>query len=244
MKDKDLKRLWNKVEDTMEASVYESETIEKFVANRSTSVLESIRRMLILDITLKVAFSTVFLVDAILYFGVQPAVFQICVAAILIAIPLVLGQLGTLRYFDRLTDYAQSTRERLSQTLTFLRTRSFTTILLISSTYIYIFVSGMLMYFFFTYGRVRPLDGIDFLVFSAFIGIGVVMNIVINGGQVKYHIKHIEACLSDLNDNELAVVTSNIETQRKQDQTVKVLLIIVGALGFTLLAILVKKLGF
>ena len=59
MKDKDLKHLWNKVEDTMETSVYESETIEKFVSNRYTSVLESIRKMLILDITLKVAFTEV-----------------------------------------------------------------------------------------------------------------------------------------------------------------------------------------
>ena len=228
----------------METSVYESETIEKFVSNRSTSVLESIRKTLILDITLKVAFTAVFLADAILYYGVQANVFAICVAAILIAVPLILGQLRTLRYFDQLTDYAQSTREKLVKTLTFLRTRFFTTILSISSTYIYVFVSGMLMYFFFTYGRVRPLDGIDFLVFSTFMVIGVVMNIVINGGQVKYHIKHIEACLSDLNDSELAVITSNIETQRKQDQTVKILLIIVGALGFILLAILMKKAGF
>ena len=199
--------------------------------------------MLILDITLKVAFTAVFLADAILYYGVQANVFAICVAAILIAVALILGQLRTLRYFDRLTDYAQSTREKLAKTLTFLRTRFFTTILSISSTYIYVFVSGMLMYFFFTYGRVRPLDGIDFLVFSTFMVIGVVMNIVINGGQVKSHIKHIEACLSDLNENELAVITSNIETQRKQDQTVKVLLLIVGALGFALVAILLKKLG-
>lgn len=227
----------------METSVYESETIEKFVSNRSTSVLESIRKTLILDITLKVAFTAVFLADAILYYGVQANVFAICVAAILIAVPLILGQLRTLRYFDQLTNYAQSTREKLAKTLTFLRTRFFTTILSISSTYIYVFVSGMLMYFFFTYGRVRPLDGIDFLVFSTFMVIGVVMNIVINGGQVKYHIKHIEACLSDLNDSELAVITSNIETQRKQDQTVKILLIIVGALGFILLAILMKKAG-
>ena len=99
------------------------------------------------------------------------------------------------------------------------------------------------MYFFVTYGQVRRLDGIDFLVFSTLIFIGTVMNVVINSGQVRYHIKHIEACLSDLNDNELAVVTSNIETQRKQDQTVRVLLIIVGALGFMLLAILLKKAG-
>lgn len=99
------------------------------------------------------------------------------------------------------------------------------------------------MYFFFTYGRVRPLDGIDFLVFSAFITIGVVLTFFSNYGQVNYHIKHIEACLSDLNENELAVITSNIETRRKQDQTVKLLLTIVVALGIVLLAVLLKKLG-
>lgn len=227
----------------METSVYESETIEKFVSNRSSSALEYIRRMLQLDIALKVLFTVVLLVDAILYFGVQRNVFLVCLVGIVIAVSLILFQLRTLRHFEQLTDYGQSTKERLARTLTFLRTRFFTAILSISSTAIYIFISGMLMYFFITYGRVRPLDGIDFLVFSTFIFIGIVMSFVINSGQVKYNIKHIEACLSDLNDNELTVITSNIETQRKQDQMMKVLLAIAVGLGFTVLAIVLKKLG-
>ena len=243
MKDKDLKGVWNKVEDTMETSVYTSETIERFVSNRSTSVLERIRKMLQLDIALKLVFTSVLGIDAMLYFDVQPNIFLVCIAGMVAAVPLILLQWKTLQQFDSLTDYDQSTKDRLARVLTFLRTRFFTAILSISSTYIYIFISGMLMYFFVTYGQVRRLDGIDFVVFSTLIVIGTVMNVVINSGQVRYHIRHIETCLSDLNDNELAVITNNIETQRKQDQVMKILITIVVVLGITLLAILVKKLA-
>ena len=59
----------------------------------------------------------------------------------------------------------------------------------------------------------------DVFVFSTFLIIGVVMNFAINYAQVKYHIKHIEACLADLNDNIMAIVTSNIEAQQKQNET-------------------------
>ena len=70
------------------------------------------------------------------------------------------------------------------------------------------------------------------------------MNFTIYYAQVKYQIKHIEACLSDLNDNILAVVTSNIETQQKQDRTTKVLLYAVLIFGFIVLIAVLKKLGF
>ncbi len=242
--DKNLKDMWNKAGSLMGGTDYESESIGRFISGRSTSVTEKIRKMIQLDIALKILFTMVLLIDGILYFNIQPVVSLVCLAGVVIAIPLAILQSKVLKQFNQIADYGQSTKEKLARMLTFLRNRFFNAILSISSTGIFLYISGLLMYFFLTYGELRRLGNMDVFVFSTFLIIGVVMNFTIYYAQVKYHIKHIEACLSDLNDNILAVVTGNIETQQKQDRTTKVLLYIVLIFGFIVLIAVLKKLGF
>lgn len=62
-----------------------------------------------------------------------------------------------------------------------------------------------------------------------------------NKSIVKYQIKHLELCLSDLNKNVLELVKSNIETQQKQSRTTNFLVGMVLVLGFVLLAIIFKS---
>ncbi len=242
--DKNLKDMWNKAESLMRSSDYERDTIGRFISGRSTLVTDKIRKMIQMDIVLKILFATVLLIDGVLYFNIQPAVSLGCLAGVLIALPLTIIQSRVLKQFNEIADYGQSTKEKLARTLTFLRNRFFNTILSISATGIFLYISGLLMYFFLTYGELRRLGNMDVFVFSTFLVIGVGMNFTINYAQVRYHIKHIEACLSDLNDNILAVVTSNIEMQQKQDRSTKVLIYAVLILGFIVLIAVLKKLGF
>jgi len=81
-------------------------------------------------------------------------------------------------------------------------------------------------------------------VFSIFIIAGLAFNFYMNRKQVDYQIKHLETCLSDLNDSSLQMVSDNLERQRKQDMTNKVLLFIVLAFGFVLLIVIFKNIGF
>ncbi|NQU51683.1 MAG: hypothetical protein HQ522_04000 [Bacteroidetes bacterium] len=240
MSDKNLKDIWNKTENVMEASSYESETIERFTSSRSSSVSDKVKKMLQLDIGLKLLVAIVLGIDAIFYFK-TPTVFAICLIGIVLLISLVLFEFNVIKRFAMISDNGQNTKENLSAMLTFLRSRFFTALLSIASTYIFIFISGTLMYFYATYGEVRPLDGLDIVVFSGFIIIGIVINFVANYSQVKYYIKHLELCLSDLNDNVLAIVTSNIEAQQKQDRTTKLLVGLVLVLGFVLLIVIFKS---
>ena len=71
----------------------------------------------------------------------------------------------------------------------------------------------------------------------------MVSHFAVNRGQIEYHAKHIEACLSDLNNNVLAIVTSSIESQRKQDYAIKFLLTLVLTFGFVVLIGVLKALG-
>jgi hypothetical protein len=242
MSDEILKNMWNKTENVLGASNYESNTIERFTAGRSDSVAQKIRTMLHFDIALKALVSLMLALDVTLYFNTN-LVLIIGITGIVILISLILYQFKVLQRFSKIADYGQSTKEKLSGMLTFLQSRFFTALLSIASTYIFVFISGSLLYFYAVYGQVRALDGIDIIVFSIFIIIGIVMNFFVNFGQVRYHIKHIELCLSDLNDNVLAIVTQNIETQQKQDRTTKFLLGLVLVFGFVLLIAILKKFG-
>ncbi len=243
MNDNNLKDIWNNAENVLGISGYESSTIEQFISSRSSSVAEKVKKMLQLDIGLKMLVAFVLAIDAFIYFNTQ-TVFVICLLGIALLVPLVLFEFSVIKRFTEISDGGQSTKERLSAILIFLRSRFFTALLSISSTYIFIFISGSLMYFYATYGEVRPLNGQDIIVFSVFIIIGIVLNFVVNNSQVKYHIKHLELCLTDLNDNILAIVTTNIEVQRKQDRTTKILVGFVLVFGFVLLIAIFKNFGF
>lgn len=243
MNDNKLKDIWSKVENFRDTPGYESETIERFLTCRSNSIAEKITRMLQFDLAVKLLAAIVFTIDAVLYFNVQPVVFTICLSGAALIIPFVLFELRILRQFSGISDYGQSTKEKLSAMLTFLRNRFFTALLAISSTYLFFFYSGLLFYFFVVYGHLRRLENMDIFVFSTLCIIGIVMNFVTNYSQVRYHIKHLESCLSDLNDSVLSIVSINIETQQKQDRTIKLLLGIALVFGFVLLIVILKEIG-
>jgi len=243
MNQKNLKDMWKSAEKAMDSPNYESNSIERFLTSRSNAVAGKVVKMLQFDIALKILVALAFITDAVLYFNVQKTVFAVCIAGLALLVPLVIFERNVLRRFTRISDYAQNTREKLSGMLTFLRSRFFSALLSISASYIFIFISGSLLYFYSTYGHVRTLDGMDVFVFSVFITIGIVMNFFVNHGQVSYYIKHLEMCLSDLNNHILETVTDNIELQQKQDRTTKLLLALVIIFGFLLFIIVLNKFG-
>ena len=243
MNDKKLKDMWNKAETLMEASAYESSSIEQFISGRSNDTTQKIRNMIIFDLVLKALALCALAIDFVLYFGTTN-VMSVTVAGVAILIPLIFMQYKLLNRFSEAADNGQTTRNKLASMLTYLKTKFFTTLLSVSETYLFVFIAGSLLYFYAAYGYVRPLDGVDFVVFLTFIILGIVLNFVVNHGQVKYHIKHLEICLKDLNDQNLELVSENIELQRKRDRANKLLLALVLVLGILLLIIVFKNIGF
>jgi hypothetical protein len=243
MSDKDLRDMWNSTTGAAGASGYEQSTIERLLGKRSVSVIDKVQRMLQLDIWMKIAFAVLLAVDAALYWSIQSTVSYTCLGAIAVTVALVWFELRVLREFTTVSDLGQNTKEALSRTVVFLRSRVRTALSSMSLTYLFVFLSGSLLYFFITYGQLRALDSMDVFVFSTLCLIGVVSNFVVNRGQIEYHARHLESCLSDLNDNVLEVVTSSIESQQKQDRAIKMLLALVLVLGFVVLIVVWKAIG-
>lgn len=240
--DEKLKAMWNKAEKMMGTSDYNGPSIEQFISGRSSDTAQKIRNIIIFDIALKAFVLALLIIDFVLFLGTYN-VMVVTLAGAVLLVPLIIYQRGLLHRFTEAADYGQSTRDKLASMLTYLKTRFFTTLLSVSITYLFGFIGGSLAYFYAAYGYVRPLDGIDVMVFLTFILIGIVFNFVVNRAQVRYHIKHLEVCLSDLNENNLALVSENIELQRKQDRSNKILLALAVIIGFVLLIAVFMNIG-
>ena len=238
-----LKDMWNKAENALGSSEYGRETIEGFIAKRSNSTAQKIKNLIFLDLAVKFATLVVLGIDIFLYWGTMNVI-AVCVTAIIMLVSLLLFQFKMLNRFSNISDYRQSTKEKLASMLIYLRSSFFSTLLAISSSYLFMFIAGMLVYFYAAYGYVRPLDGQDIIVFLLFILFGLGFNIFINRKQIEYQARHLETCLSDLNDSSLIMVTDNLEKQRKQDLTNKILLMMVLVFGFVLLLVIFKNIGF
>jgi hypothetical protein len=241
--DRYLKDMWNKAENLLGSSEYERSTIERFISKRSNSTAERIKKMIYVDIVVKSVVLLVLIIDMFLYLGTINVI-AVCVTSMVLLTVLILFEFRMLKRFSEIVDYGKSTKEKLATMLTYLRSDFFSTLLVISIGYPFMFIGGTLLYFYTTYGYVRPLDGQDIIVFSTFIIAGLIFNFYINKKQVDYQVKHLETCLSDLNDSSLQMVSDNLERQRKQDITNKILLFIVLAFGFVLLLVVFKNIGF
>ena len=242
MNEDKLKAMWNKSEKLMGASEYNSPSIEQFISGRSNDAVQKIKNMIIFDLALKAFVMVILLIDFALFFGTYN-VMVVTLAGVIFLLTLLYHQRRLLSRFIKASDNGQTTRDKLVSMLTYLKTRFFSTLLSIAITYLFVFIAGSLAYFYAAYGYVRPLDGVDVIVFLGFILIGIGLNFFVNRGQVSYNIKHLETCLSDLNDNNLALVSENIELQRKQDRSNKILLGLVVIIGFLLLIAVFLNIG-
>ena len=113
--------------------------------------------------------------------------------------------------------------------------------LTIAASQILIFVPGLLIYFYLVYGQVKPMTGFSFFVFATLALIGTIMAFVRVKTQIKFHIKHISLCLSDLNENTLGFALKTIDVQRKRDNLVKLLVALLLIFGFIVFIALIKS---
>jgi len=242
MNEEKLKAMWNKTESLGSESAYNSQLIQTYLSGRSSDTSQKIRNMIRFDIVLKALLVLVLGVDIYLFAGTTNIV-MVSFLAILALIPIIFYERKMLKRFDEVRDQGQNTREKLSSMLGYLKTKFTSTLLSISITYLFVFISGSLIYFYLAYGYVRTLDTIDVFVFAGFIMIGIVFNFLVNKGQVKYQVKHLENCLSDLNDQALPLAEEMIEIQRKQDRASKLILGVFLIFGFLLLIAVLMNIG-
>jgi hypothetical protein len=236
----DLRNGWENIDEFAGIPGIGITSMEKFIQGRSVSIAGKVRGIFVRDFIIK-SFAFLFIGLNLILCRDDPGIWLInAILGVLLIIFTLLG-IKFYREFKRSADPARSSRENLSSLLTFLTRRFPYAAIVAATTYICTFLPGILLYFVLAYGYFQPFTPERYIVFS-FIGIlGTVSGYVLDIRSVKHHIQHIRICLSDLNDNALALASQNIEMKRKMDHLITILIQVLILLGFLGIIVIFKS---
>jgi len=218
----DLRNGWENIDEFAGIPGIGITSVEKFKQGRSISIAGKVRGIFVRDFIFK-SLAFLFIVPNLILYQDDLDIWLI--NAILGVLWIIFTLLGMKFYreFKRSADPARSSRENLSSLLTFLTRRFPYAAMIAATSYICTFLPGILLYFVAAYGYLKPFTTETYLVFS-FLGIlGTVSGYILDMRAVRHHILHIKICLSDLNDNALALASQNIEMKRKMDHIITIL---------------------
>ena len=227
----DLRKGWENIDEFAGIPGIGITSVEKFIKGRSISIAGKVRGIFVRDFIFK-SLAFLFIVLNLVLNRTDPDIRLI--NAILGVLWIIFTLLGIKfhREFKRSADPARSSRENLSSLLTFLTRRFPYEAIIAATTYTCTFLPMILLYFTVAYGYLKPVSQESYIFFS-FLGIlGTVSGYVLDMRAVRHHIQHIKICLSDLNDNALAFASQNIETKRKLDHIITILVQVVILLAF------------
>ena len=227
----DLKNGWANIDEFAGIPGIGITSVEKFKQGRSVSIAGKVRSIFVRDFIFK-SLGFLFIVLNLILCRDDPGIWLINAILGILLLIFTLLSIKFYREFRRSADPAHSSRENLSSLLTFLTRRFPYQAINAATSYVCTFLPGILFYFVATYGYLKPFTTETYIVFS-FLGIlGTLSGYVLDMRAVRHHIQHIRICLSDLNDNALAMASQNIELKRKMDHIITILIQVVILLGF------------
>lgn len=240
MKDQEYKDIWRSLEENPGVPIEGTFDAQRFIKSRSNTVKDKIRKIIQNDLLLKLVGGIVLLLDIAFYIDTINVLY-VCFAGLIFLAIMSFIEYKTLQQFNKIADPGLSTRDNLSEILIFLQRKSNILAILNASSQVLIFVPGLLAYFFLTYGQLKPMTGMSFFVFTTLCVIGTIMSYSRIISQVNYYIKHITLCMSDLNDDVLQMAYASIEKERRQDNTLKVVIGLLAIFAFVALIGVLKS---
>lgn len=236
----DLKNGWKNIDEFAGIPGIGITSTETFIRGRSLSIAGKVRSIFVRDFIIRFVSFFFIAMNLVLYRN-DPDILLINAIFAVLGIVFTVLAFKFFREFKRSSDPARPSRDNLSSQLTFLRRRFPYAAVIAATSYICTFVPGLLFYFILAHGYLEPFTTESYLVFS-FIGIlGTVSGYILDTRSVKHHIHHIRICLSDLNDNALAMASQHIEEKRRMDNMITVLVQVVILLGFLAFIFLFKS---
>jgi hypothetical protein len=238
-----LKNNWNNLDEFSDIPGYGFKSINQFLGYRSDTIFDKIRWIFYGDLLRKLVGTLFIICGLVIYHDKMPLV---TILSLLLIIQLFASwfEIKALQNFNKISNPASSPKNILSAILVFLKSSFTLPLISMSSSFVFIFVPGLLLYFELVYGYLKPITPFDYLAFCGLCLIGIIMSFTIIRSQLNFHIKHLRVCLSDLNEDTLFLVSQNIESQRKQDEWIKVLVSLALIIGFVaLLAALKSSIG-
>ena len=93
-----------------------------------------------------------------------------------------------------------------------------------------IILSGILYYFYFKYGEIRPFQWDDYLVFSLTMLIGFGLGAAVQIAQHTFQIKQLESCLQEIYEDVISTITLREQRNKRKRMILVFLLALVCGL--------------
>jgi hypothetical protein len=238
MEDTDLekyKSAWKKEQSFNNKILSESE-IKNYLRKRSSEITRSFKAGLIFDIIIKACLAISFIYISLL-FSFNTGIPAISIASIIIISVMVIFQINTYRKIPELKEYSDNVREFLESKIRFYRGRYFISVYITALSNPLIFICGMIIYSYFKYGEVKPMQFEDYLVFGLACIIGFAMGAFFQIKQYNFQISQLEACLSDL--DEKGINENLIRKRNRQRKRMLLIFIVALLLGLLVLGYLI-----
>lgn len=216
--------------------------IESFLSRKSKDISQLFRKGLIFDIVLKSVVGVSMLGIIILFKNSLPVIL-VCTAIILgIAWAIrfqwiMLGEIPEAGAQGPSDTSDPSVRTTLENKINFYHQRYLRSLYVGALSNALLILSGMLYYFYFKYGEIRPFDWDDYLVFSAAIIIGFALGAYAQIAQHNFQVKQLESCLNEIDEDAISTIT--LREQRNKKRRLILIFLIAIICGLLILAYLI-----
>lgn len=232
-----MKTAW-KNETSFENKALSEAEIERFLSGKSKDISLLFRKGLIFDIVLKSVIGASFLGIIVL--------FKSNLSVVLLSTAILLGLLWALSYqrlmIRRIPNRGasgQTVRSTLENKIGFYHQRYIKSLYVGALSNSLLVLSGMIYYFYFKYGEIRPFQWDDYLVFSAAIILSFVIGAVAQVKQSNFQVGQLESCLQEIDEEALSTIT--LRDQRNKLRRMTLVFLLALLCGLLVLAFFVFR---
>ncbi len=231
-----IKAAW-KNESSFEDHRLSELDIENFLSRKSKDISRLFRKGLIFDIVLK-SIIGISLIGVFVLLRTNLSIMLISSILLLI--------IWTIRFqwimIDRIPEASTSDpviRTSLENKINFYRQHFIKSLYVGALSNSLFILSGMLYYFYFKYGEIRPFVWDDYLVFGVTIILGFALGAYVQIAQHSFQIKQLENCLEDIDED--AMTTLTLREQRNKKRRLILIILLALICGLLLLAFFIFR---
>jgi hypothetical protein len=232
-----IKAAWGK-ESGFENKSLSKADIENFLSGKSKDVSLLFRKGLAFDIVLKSIIGASFLGIIILFKNEQ--------SVILISLAILLVIIWTIRYqwlmIGKVPEAGirdRTVRTTLENKINFYRQRYIKSLYVGGLSNSLLVLAGMIYYFYFKYGEVRPFQWDDYLVSGIAIILSFAIGVLAQIKQSSFQVKQLEGCLREIDED--AISTLTLRDQRNKKRRMILIFLLALLCGLLVLAILIFR---
>jgi hypothetical protein len=225
------KAAW-KSEQSFKKRTLSEEDIQSFLKKNSKAINKLFKKSLFFDIVLKSIIGVSFIIIAVLFSSnmIVLVTSMLMFAGIIMAISF---QGRMLKKIPNV-DYARDNLKKVLEiSINFYKNKYRNSLYVGALSNSLFVISGILYYFYFKYGEVRPFETDDYIVSGIVIIISFIFGAYVQIKQHNFQILQLEVCLTEINENTLNDLTiKNQKVRRRKMFFIFLLAIICGLLVF------------